>query len=347
MTATESAREAFGSQIAVYNPNDAEIARVETEYMPLLTDPEAANTPEGYKAVAKALGVVVGMRTSVDKYRLKLNEGFRNWIKANDDEAKRITSNIRKIEDPLRAKKEAADAAREKATREKAEAEKALLEAQQKAAKEAEEARLKAIRDEDAARLKAEREELAKQRAEFERKQAEENERKRLEQAERDRIENAEREERRLAQKKIDEENAAERKRLADERAKVEADARQVREAKERADREEFQKLVAIEAKEKAEREAAERVKQQQAEAERIKAEEAAEAKRIADAKPDVEKIRQFGKRLSQVECGKLTSAEANAFVGKILNELTRIQESCAAFTIAKRKPARSKETVA
>lgn len=144
-----------------------------------------AKTP--YKDLSKAISVVRTLRGEVETTRKALKKDALEYGRAVDAEAKRITTALRDIEDPIKAikrsideekarKKREAEEAAAKAKREAEEAERAerqrLFDEQQAAAKaerEAEEARLAQERE----ALKAEREALDAERAKIEAEKAE------------------------------------------------------------------------------------------------------------------------------------------------------------------------------
>jgi chromosome segregation ATPase len=276
-----------------------------------------------YDDVRKAISTCVGLRSEIEKTRVALKADALAWGRKVDDEAKRLTSMIEAIEEPLRIKKKKVDDAKEAERIARENAIKAKEEADRQAAIAKEEAERKAIRDAEETRLKVERERLA----EVEKQQA----------AERAKIEEQQRIEReRLA--KIEAEQQAERE-------KIEADKRAIEAERQRLERIEFERV----AKEKAEIEAKEQFERK--ERERIEAEKAAKvaaekaAKEKADreekarlkkeaAKPDVQKIKDFAAVLSSLSLPVVKSEEAKQFVAGVDLSLNVIIEKCNEFEI-------------
>ena len=310
-----------------YSPADAEIAVMKDKYLPLTAD-----TPKGYELVRQALAEVRSYRTAVEKRRVELKADALEWGRKVDSEAKRITGLLLEVEEPLKAKKQAVDDEKVRVAAEKA----AAVEAEQRRKIEEEraeaEAKLKAARDAEEARIKEEAAKVAAERA------ALEAERKRIdaEQAEKRKAEEAHAAEER---RKVEAEQAAERKRLADERANLEAEQKAERERQEAARKKMEEDRAAVERerqrleREEFERQAkikAEQAAREKAERDRIAAEEArvaaleykaAEEKRLAALRPDVEKVRKFGTELTAWVFGnwpEVKSKEAKTFLGAI-----------------------------
>lgn len=82
----------------------------------------SADTKDGYESVRKAIAVCRTTRTGIEKKRKELNEDARVWINSVNAEAKRLTSAIEEIEDPLKAKKQAVDDEKERIKRQAEEA---------------------------------------------------------------------------------------------------------------------------------------------------------------------------------------------------------------------------------
>ena len=80
-------------------------------------------TPSGDKAARAARLELVSLRTSLDKMRKALNEGDQARIKLRNDEAKRITSVITSLEEPIDAQIKAEEARKEADRAAKAKAE--------------------------------------------------------------------------------------------------------------------------------------------------------------------------------------------------------------------------------
>jgi len=176
--------------------------------------PLTADTKEGYRDVKEAIAWCRTQRGAVEAKRKNLNEEALKWQRTVNAEAKRITSSLEAIEEPLKSKKQAVD---DKVERERAElaakhqaridgrisesvkmtgkpistaeaeswtdeqfaehieaGRKAKAEADAKAKAEA--ARLAQEEAERAQALQAERDRLAAERAEFERERAKQQE---------------------------------------------------------------------------------------------------------------------------------------------------------------------------
>ena len=277
------------AQLVTYDISEAWISQTRTNFQDL-----SAETPGGYEEVRLAIANVRDVRVAVEKRRVELKADALAYGRLVDSEARRFTTLLLEIEEPLKAKKAAIDDA---AARKKAEIEaekiraveaeiaanRAKQEAEVRAVREAEEKRLA---DERAA-LEVERKRMAAAQAEFEAKQKAEN----------DRIEAA----RKVEQDRLDAAARAERVRIDAEREKLAAERRQ-EEERQRVQRE------ALRAEEN--RILAERVKAERAEFERqakaraaTEAAEKIERERIEKARreaelaallPDLEKVDAF-----------------------------------------------------
>ena len=71
--------------------------------------PLTADTKEGYRDVKEAIAWCRTQRGAVKAKRKNLNEEALKWQRTVNAEAKRITSNLEAIEEPLKAKKQAVD----------------------------------------------------------------------------------------------------------------------------------------------------------------------------------------------------------------------------------------------
>lgn len=121
----------------------------------------------------------------------------------------------------------------------------------------------------------------------------------------------AKEEEQRKAREAEDARLKAERDKLEAEQKRIDEENRKLREAKEKADREEFERQAKIKAEEAAKRKAEQDEidrKAREAEAERKRLEE---EKRIAELRPDVEKVHAFADALYAVELPVVNSDEA------------------------------------
>lgn len=141
---------------------DAEVYRIEAkrdEYAALTCD-----GPKGYDIVVKAIADCRNTRGDIEKRRVFLKADSLAYGRKVDRVAKELTALVESIEDPLRAKKGAADEVKALIKAEKEAAERAIVEAQQRAEREAEEARLA----DERLRLEAEQAELRRQREKYE-----------------------------------------------------------------------------------------------------------------------------------------------------------------------------------
>ncbi len=308
-----------------YSPAEAEIATLRQEFTGLTCD-----TPTGYEQTRKAIAVLRTHRTTIEKRRVELKAEALSYGRRVDSEAKKLTSQILAIEEPLKAAKQTVDDEKDRLRRESEEAERARVAAEEKAARDAEEARLKAIRDAEDARLAEERRSLAAERARMQEEQRRAGEEYAAKlKAERE-LREREEAERQAKQAAIDAENrrVAQEQRAAQE--KLEAERRAVQAEKERVERLEFER----QAKEKAElnaRELAERdrlLDKEHAEA------KALEAKRLAEARPDEEKIRAFGKELRAVKLPATRSPAVMGFMLRLAEDLNAMAYRCEDFSV-------------
>lgn len=86
-----------------------------------------ADTKDGYEEVRKAIRVCVKTRTGIDAARKALNEEALKWQRTVNAEAKRLTGEVEKIEEPLVAMKEAVDAEAERKRKELEEKQRAFV----------------------------------------------------------------------------------------------------------------------------------------------------------------------------------------------------------------------------
>ncbi len=288
-----------------YSVTDAGIATLRNELTGLKAD-----TPAGYDEVRRGIAQVRGLRTGIEKRRVELKADALSWGRKVDSEAKRLTAQLLEIEEPLKVEKATVDDAKERAAR----AEQDRIAAEEKSARHAVEARLKAVRDAEAAKLKAEREELDWRRAILLREQQAEMARQKAEQ---DRI--------------AAEEKAA-RDRIEAERRQVEAERRAVEVEKIRLAQEEANRVAREEAKELAAKRA--EFDRQEAERRLVEAEKAKEAERLRReaARPDVEKVKEFGRRLREIEHPVLQSNEVIEFMAEIEGEVESLADRCERF---------------
>lgn len=250
---------------AKFDIADAYIAELKDRYASLRIVDE--NDEDGYEAVKVALRTMVSTRTALDKNRKAQTQEAREWIASANAEADRITRKLLEVENPLAAEKKRIDDIKQAAK--------------------------------DAARLKAE-----------------EDERERL--AEIERREKAIRDAEAAERKKEADKLAAERKAHEEEmaafrRQKEELEAAQ---AKLKADQDEVEKAKAAEARKaelakaaeeaaaKAERDLREKLEKDRVAAEQKKLDDAKreqeEAERLAEMRPDVERVHTFAKTLAE-----------------------------------------------
>lgn len=298
------------TKVVPYGVNDEQIAEIGQRYAAL-----EATTPTGYKAVTQAIAEVRSTRTAIEKRRVDLKADALAWGKLVDSEAKRLTTLLINIEDPLKEKKAAVDEAKERAKRAEEARLKAIEDARIAAEVAAKEAEAKAAREAEEARLKAENDRLAAERAALEAEKAKlfaEQMAERGAAAERQRIadekaaKEAQAERERLAAErlKMEQEQAAERQRIAAEQKKLADERRAIEAEKAAAAKAEADRLAAIAAKEAAER----------------------EAERQAALAPDRQKVRVFASKLQEVRAPEgLNTDEAIAFVSVAVAEVLNI----------------------
>jgi chromosome segregation ATPase len=305
----DEACESF-TPVIKYSVSEASIAELRDKYAGLVI-----LKPSDYEVVRSGIAEIRGLRGDVEKARKEYKADALEYGRRVDAEAKRITSLLEDIEDPLKAEKLRIDDEKARVKREKEEAERAKIEAElaaKRAAEEAEAARIKAEKD---AAENAERDRIAAEQAAENARLAEE--RKKLE-AERAAAEA----ERAKAQAIRDEEYRVERE-------KIEAERKAVEDEKRRIAQEEFER----QAKEKAEREAREKVEREAAEAKAAAERAEADRIRLEALRPDKEKLAAFGKAINRVEQPNLSSAEADAVLsrvnGIIWSAIEEINEYC------------------
>lgn len=146
--------------LVTYDTTTAQIAEVAERYAGL-----EATTPDGYEEVRLAIGHLRSTRVAIEKRRVELKADALAFGRKCDAVAKDLTNRIEVIEAPLRAKKEAIDAEKERIRIEKARALVAEAEAKAKAEREAQEAIDKAARDAEEARIREERAKLEADKA--------------------------------------------------------------------------------------------------------------------------------------------------------------------------------------
>lgn len=211
------------------------------------------DTPAEYRASSKELSEVKGTRVGIEKRRKEMNADALEYTRKVNTTAKQLTAMVLEIEEPLQAKKDAADAAK-----------KAAKEAEEEKKREAVAAQMRAIHEAEEKRLAEERAELDRRRAEQEAREQAVQERLA---AEREAFE-AEKRAAAEARHKADEAErnrpAAEAEKLAEEKRQLEAERAAIAAQREATELAEAERLAKIEA----ERVAVEAAKQAEAAAE-------------------------------------------------------------------------------
>lgn len=279
----------MSAQLVTYDVSEAWISQTRTNFQDL-----SAATPGGYEEVRLAIANVRDVRVAIEKRRVELKADALSYGRLVDSEAKRFTTLLLEIEDPLKAKKAAVDdvAARKKA---EAEAEKIrAVEAEIAANRAKQEAEARAVREAEEKRLADERAALAAERIRLGQIQAKiDADRK----AEQDRVAAA----RKAEQERLDAAAAAERTRIDAEREKLAAE-RRAEEERQRGEREklEFDRRAIAADREAAERAEFERQSKARAEAEAAekvehdRIEKARREAELAALLPDLEKVEAF-----------------------------------------------------
>lgn len=272
--------EAPATELIKYSVTDAEIAALRERVGSLTV------AGDGYESVRLAISEVRDLRVAVEKRRVELKADALAWGRKVDTEAKRITTLLSAIEDPLKVQKDAVDAEKERQKQAAIDAKRLEMEAQLRAEREAEDARLKALRDAEEARLAEERARL-------------DSERRALDEARRqaDAVEAERREQER-------QQRAAEEARLRAERDALEAERRAVQQERERAEREEFERQARV----RAEREAAEAV-------ERERVAKIAREAELQALLPDIERVHVFTAAIRALTPPKVKAKKVAALV--------------------------------
>jgi colicin import membrane protein len=324
----------MSAQLVTYDVSEAWISQIRTNFQDL-----SAATPGGYEEVRLAIANVRDVRVAIEKRRVELKADALAYGRLVDSEAKRFTTLLLEIEDPLKAKKAAIDdaAARKKA---EAEAEKIrAVEAEIAANRAKQEAEARAIREAEEKRLAEERAALAAERKKLEAEQAalEEQRRAAIAEAQAKEREEARRVEaaRKAEQERLDAAAAAERARIDAEREKwaalkraeeehqrlereaLDAERRRVTAEREKAERAEFER----QAKVRAETEAAEKVERERIEKARREAE-------LAALLPDVEKLAAFAESIRVLKAPDVKSETVSVVLRDAMNDLETLGES-------------------
>jgi hypothetical protein len=324
----------MSAQLVTYDVSEAWISQTRTNFQDL-----SATTPGGYEEVRLAIANVRDVRVAIEKRRVELKADALAYGRLVDSEAKRFTTLLLEIEDPLRAKKAAIDdvAARKKA---EAEAEKIrAVEAEIAANRAKQEAEARAVREAEEKRLADERAALAAERKKLETEQAALEGQRRAaiaesqakERAEAARIEAA----RRTEQDRIDAAAAAERARIDAEREKFAAE-RRAEEQRQRGEREklEFDRRAIAADREAAERAEFERQAKVLAEteaAEKVERDRIEKAKReaeLAALRPDVEKVAAFVSQLRAITAPDVDSLVIRSILEDRLEAIDGIARS-------------------
>ncbi len=326
-----AAVEAISTVVVKYDISEAQIAaaRAKCELM-------ACDTPKGYEEVRVAIADLRDTRVKIEKRRVELKADALAYGRLVDSEAKRYTTMLFEIEEPLKAKKQVVDDEKDRVRREAEVARQRELEAKVRSEREAEEARLRAEREAEEARLAEERARLDAERAALaeERRQADEAARieRQAAQARREAEEAAQRAEGEALRAQLRREREAAETAAVAERALFEAEqARQ--QAAARAEREALdaeRRAVAAE-REQAERAEFERQARIKAEADAV---QKAEADRLAAAerqarldalKPDIEKARAFAKAIRQLAAPKARTKAGQTMIAEAVTALEAV----------------------
>lgn len=319
--------------VVKYSPTDAEIAKLRARYLECLPDGRQvcrfdAKTPEGYESCRLALRELVPLRTGIEARRKHLKEESLAWGRKVDAAAKSLTAQLLAIEDPIRQAKQAVDDAREAEARAIVEAEKARIAELERIAREAQEAEERRKREAEEARLAEVRRQIQAEREEMDRRLASERaEREKEESARLAERQAIEQERRRLAEemRRVEIEQAEERRKIQEAKQEVERIERQ---AVLRREREEYERKAKEEAKAEAERHVAEAA----AQAERRKREEEERQREIEAAKPDMQKIRQFGEFLAGLKPPSVAHQAAQKYLLDRMCEIDAVANKCKAY---------------
>jgi chromosome segregation ATPase len=281
-----------------YEVTEADIAATRAKYAALSCD-----TKDGYEEVRLAIGFCRETRVKIESRRQDLKRAALEYGRKVDSVAKHLTGLIREIEEPLKEKKLVVDNERERVRAEKEAAEKAALEAQIRAEQEAAEAARRAERAAEEARLAEERQKL---------------------EAERERLD------REASALKAQREEAAARAR--EEEARLERQREELRLERERQERAEFERQAKI----RAEEEAKVRMERERVEAEEARRREeerqAEHARRIEAMKPDIERVRDFGRELLTLAIPDVQAHEAREILDIAWNDIRAIAAELEAF---------------
>jgi len=294
---TDGIQQSTAATLVKYDVDEAVLAATRERCATLTAD-----TPQGYEEVRVAIAALRTTRTGIEKKRVELKADALRFGRDVDSEAKRLTTLVSKIEDPLIEKKRAIDDEKDRVKREAEAAKLRAIEAEIEANRAKKAAEEQAIRDAEAARMAAEREALAVERARLAAIQAEIDAARKVEQ---DRID-AER-------AKLAAERKVEEDRQRAEREKLEAERRAVEAERQKAERIEFERQATI----RAEKEAAERVAREKVEKARRDAE-------LAALLPDLERVKALVAAVRAIEAPKMRSPKMRALTDVFMSELER-----------------------
>lgn len=298
MTTALTDRTTLVPQVVIqYDVSEEQIARLALEY-----SDQRFDDPAAYAAGTKAIAHVRGLRTSVEATRKDLKEDSLKLGRRIDAEAKKLTTALEAIEQPLKDRKAAIDDAKENARR-----------AAEETARLEREAAAKKIREEEEARIKLEGEKLEAQKAVF---------------LEAQRVADAERAQREATEKAEREKVAAEQ-RAAQE--KIDAARRELEAKQDELDRAEKVRTDRIEA----EKRDAERIERERVEEIARADRNAIEEDRIKFLRPEIEKVRMWGGAIREfaATAPAVESPEARASVAHIVSRLMKIADGVEAFT--------------
>jgi len=346
-----------GQPLVKYSPDAAAIAEMKSRFAGI----KSADTPEDYERCRLAIRECVQSRGLVEATKKQLKADALAWNRKVDAGYHAVMAQIEAIEKPIRALRDAKDKEAEDRARAKVEEEKARLAKIESDRIAAEEAERKRLRDIEEARIAEERRQLAAEReaARIEQAKRDEEAKERF-QAEREaqrKIDEAKDAERKAAQdryeaerRQFEAERAEQQKKLDEAAAYQAAEYRRIREEKEKieqAKRAEQERLDRIEWEKKEQermaREHQAKVAQEIVDAANRKKAEAAEQARIEAARPDVQKVNQFGRALGawvRETMPQVTSDAARAELNRAEEDLLRIAAGLLAFKVSK-KPAK------
>jgi len=248
---------------------------------------QKADTPVGYELVRSGIGECRGTRTGVEKSKVKLNKSANDWIRKVNQEAKRIISAVREIEDPLKEEKKRIDDARERIRRAKAGKIRLEQEAKERAEREAREKKEAAERGRFLVEMERKRQELQVQKEKLERRQAEQDARIKKLEAEKAELERQRAEQIKLKEAEEEKQAELERKKLQAEQAKLKA----IQDEKERQEH------------------------------------AATAARLAEERKPDAEKLRDFARQLRLVECAQMETEWGQEVANSGRQQIDRVAE--------------------